>query len=158
MADTDQDTRRQWFAKAAMGLGLLLSYGTLAVQGALFILPERLRPKTRLLFAGQIDQYVVGGVQKFVDLEGNEILVKRDEAGFVAYGSRCPHLGCRVNWEPEDKTFFCPCHRGVFDENGLGISGPPADGGQRLSEVPLKVDEAGGVVYIEVRDTKRRKA
>ncbi len=158
MAESDNVTRRQWLAKFAMGAGLLLSYGTLAVQGALFVLPERLRPKTRLLFAGLVDQYPVGGAKKFVDLVGNEILVRRSASGFVAFSSRCPHLGCRVSWEAEDETFFCPCHRGVFDKEGAGIAGPPADGGQRLDRVPLQVDEEGGVVYIEVRDTNRRKA
>ena len=46
---------------------------------------------------------------------------------FEAYSSTCPHLGCRVHWESEEGNFFCPCHRGVFDERGVGVSGPPAD-------------------------------
>ena len=84
MAETDRTTRRDWLAKVLMGGGLALAYGVLAVQGVLFLLPGRLKPRTRRLFAGQIDQYRVGGVQTFHDLQGNEILVKRSERGFEA--------------------------------------------------------------------------
>ena len=92
------------------------------------------------------------------DLEGTPILIKRDERGFHAYSSLCPHLGCRVRWEDDNHRFFCPCHRGVFDENGVATEGPPADAGQRLAEVPLRVDEGAGVVYMEVKDVKRGNA
>ena len=154
----EKETRRGWLAKALMGVGLILSYGTLAYQGLMFILPKQLKPRTRKLFAGQVSQYGIGSVQSFYDLQGNEILVKRGESGFQAFSSTCPHLGCKVHWTAEDQTFFCPCHRGVFDANGVAVSGPPADGKQNLYPVPLTVDEAGGVVYIEVKDVKRRKA
>ena len=120
MAETG--TRRDWLSRVLMGLGLLLSYGTLAAQGLMFILPRRLKPKTRRLFAGQIDQYELNSVQRFFDLQGNEILVKRSPSGFEAFSSTCPHLGCRVHWVPEQQVFFCPCHRGVFNADGVPIS------------------------------------
>ncbi len=154
MNDASMD-RRTWLASAAMALGLLLSYGTLAVQGMMYLLPQQIGRRGRKLFAGRLVDYRVGGVRTFLDLEGNDILVKRDDNGLKAFSSVCPHLGCRVHWVDAEKHFFCPCHRGVFDETGIAISGPPADGGQRLSEVPLDVDKDGGVVYIEVKDIKR---
>jgi menaquinol-cytochrome c reductase iron-sulfur subunit len=39
--------------------------------------------------------------------------------------SICTHLGCPINWHPDQSQFFCPCHGGVFDPNGRQISGPP---------------------------------
>ena len=150
------ETRRDWLAKIAMGVGLLLGYGTLAVQGLLFLLPKQLKPKTRRLFVGSVDRYGVGSVESVYDLEGNEILVKRNEAGFEAYSSTCPHLGCKVQWVPDKQEFFCPCHRGVFNADGVAVSGPPADEKQDLFRVPLLVES--GVVYLEVKDVKRRKA
>jgi len=138
--------------------GLILAYGSLGVQSALFILPERLRPRTRFLFIGQISEYDIGTVRTIRNLAGTPILVKCSSDGFTAYSSICPHLGCRVAWEAENNRFFCPCHRGVFDEKGVATSGPPADAGQSLAEVPLKVDEEAGVLYLEVREPKRRRA
>jgi Rieske Fe-S protein len=149
-------TRRKWLASALMGGGLLLSYGVLAVQGILYLLPEQVKSKTRQLFAGQFNDYQEGTVKGFVDLQGNQILVKRSGDELKAYSTVCPHLGCRVHWVENEKQFFCPCHRGVFNEEGTAIAGPPHDAGQRLAEVPLSIDRDAGVVYIEVKDIKRR--
>ena len=67
---------------------------------------------------------------------------------FIALSSVCPHLGCQVHWESAKNRFFCPCHNGVFDPSGRGVSGPPGDAKQDLPRYPLKV--AGGLLYIEV--------
>jgi cytochrome b6-f complex iron-sulfur subunit len=155
--ERDRITRRAGLAMVLMGLGLALSYGTLALQGLVFLVPRRLKPRTRRLFAGRADQYQTGSVRSFYDLQGNEILLTRSESGFQAFSSLCPHLGCRVHWQADKQHFLCPCHRGVFRSDGVAISGPPADGGQNLSQVPLYVDQASGVVYIEVKDVKRRR-
>ena len=158
MNEQNGATRRDLLASLVMGGGLLLAYGALAIQGLLFLLPKRLRPKTRLIFAGRTDQFSPGQVKTFFDLEGNAVLVKRGARGFEAFSSTCPHLGCRVHWEAEEKRFFCPCHRGVFDSDGVAVSGPPADAGQELFRANLKVDEMSGVIYLEVRDPGRRTA
>lgn len=158
MSEPSKTSRRDFLASALMGGGLLLAYGTLAVQSLLFLLPKQLQPKRRLLFAGRVDQFEEGGVKSFLDLDGNPILIRRGAEGFEAYTSTCPHLGCRVHWESAEGIFFCPCHRGVFDERGKAVSGPPADAGQDLAHVNLKVDDAAGVIYIEVKDPGRRVA
>lgn len=148
-------SRRSWLASFAMGIGLIASYGLFAIEGFLFLLPQRLRPPTRKLFAGQLDQFQVGALQAVRDLQGNEILVKRDDKGLRAFNATCPHLGCRVHWEADKKRFFCPCHNGVFNADGVATEGPPADAGQSLANVPLEVDEKSGVVYLEVKEGKK---
>jgi cytochrome b6-f complex iron-sulfur subunit len=155
MAEEKGRSRRDWLSKVLMGIGLGAAYGTFGVEFFSFVLPRKKGPKTRLLFAGRIDQYQIGKVRKFHDLRGGEILVRRGREDFRAFSSICPHLGCLVHWEPDNHRFFCPCHRGVFDEEGIAISGPPADAGQRLTLVPLEVNEEAGVVYIQVREPER---
>ena len=152
MEESKPLNRRQWLSSLLAGAGLLLSYGLFGIQGALFLMPERTGIKKRKLFAGNIDQYEPGKVKQFYDLQGKLILVKRDRAGFKAFSSRCPHLGCNVHWEEENDRFFCPCHNGVFNPDGKAIAGPPGDAGQKLDEVAVSVDERSGVVYIEVDD------
>ena len=154
MEKTNISSRREWLGNLLMGWGLALSYGLFGLIGLLFLLPRRLKTPTRFLYAGSADRYQEGTVQIFYDLQGTPILVRRDAAGFQAFSSVCPHLGCRVRWEKEKNRFFCPCHGGAFDQNGTAISGPPAEGKQNLTRVPLKVDAASGVVYIEVKDLK----
>jgi Rieske Fe-S protein len=34
------------------------------------------------------------------------------------YNTTCPHLGCSVNWNDNDREFLCPCHGGNFDKDG----------------------------------------
>ena len=155
MTRSEGATRRDVLARILMGAGLALSYGLLAAQGFLFLLPRRLEPKVRWLFAGRLDQYREGVVRGFTGLDGKEILVRRSTGGIEAFSSVCPHLGCRVHWVPSRKEFFCPCHNGVFDGDGVAVSGPPADAGQRLARVPLRVDDAAEVVYVGVRDVRK---
>ncbi len=151
-------SRREVMSLVAMIAGLLLSYGLFAVQGLLFLIPRRLAPRTRRIFAGQIDQFEVGAIKSVFDLQGNEILITRNAKELRAYNSTCPHLGCRVHWESDRKRFFCPCHNGVFDENGVAIEGPPAAAGQNLATLPLEVDPRSGVVYLEIKDSRKKLA
>lgn len=37
---------------------------------------------------------------------------------------RCPHLGCRLHFNPDEKTWECPCHGSRFDGRGRLIDGP----------------------------------
>lgn len=37
---------------------------------------------------------------------------------------RCPHLGCRLNWNPNESTWDCPCHGSRFSEGGELIDDP----------------------------------
>jgi len=150
-----EEKRRGFLAVFVMAAGLMAGYGALLVQGILFLLPPRVKPRTRRLFVGKVDHYEVGGVKRVYDLRGNLILVKRKSAEkFQAFSSRCPHLGCRVHWQEKENRFFCPCHNGVFDPDGKAISGPPAKAGQRLNPVPIHVDRSSGRVYIEVKDVR----
>lgn len=151
----ERTSRRGWLGSLFMWTGLAAAHGVLGAQFLLYLLPENRKPRTRLLFAGPIDRYEPGSVRAFLDLQGNEILIRRDAAegeaaGFKAFSSVCPHLGCRVHWEADKERFFCPCHRGVFDAEGRPVSGPPADGNTPMKQVPLVVDRQSKVVYIEV--------
>ena len=149
-------SRRSWLASALMGVGLLASYGTLAGQTLSFLLPTGLAKRKRRIFIGPVAAFQQDAVRTIRDLEGNEVLIKRTKDGFQAFSSTCPHLGCKVRWEADAARFFCPCHNGVFNADGVAISGPPADAGQSLYPAPLVVDDANQVVYLEV-DVPRRK-
>ncbi len=47
---------------------------------------------------------------------------------FQVFAINCTHLGCPVRWFAESKLFMCPCHGGVFYENGDHAAGPPPRG------------------------------
>jgi len=56
---------------------------------------------------------------------------------FIAMSNICTHLGCRVRWISDQEIFFCPCHNGVFDKEGVVVSGPPP---RPLDRYELKVE------------------
>lgn len=37
---------------------------------------------------------------------------------------RCPHLGCALKWNPQERSWDCPCHGSRFEENGRLIDNP----------------------------------
>jgi Rieske Fe-S protein len=145
-----ENSRREFLSKIFIILGVAFAYGLLALEGLLFIIPrKRLTGKIKL-YGGRLSQYKLGSVKAFYDPGGTEILIMRDDKGIHAFSSVCPHLGCRVHWVSDKKKFFCPCHKGVFNSNGVAISGPPAKAGQSLTKVPISVDKESQIVYIEV--------
>lgn len=44
---------------------------------------------------------------------------------FIVFAINCTHLGCPVTWFPQSGLFMCPCHGGVYYEDGQHASGPP---------------------------------
>ena len=59
----------------------------------------------------------------------SKVAAYRDEAGTLHVRSAvCPHLGCIVAWNDDDKTWDCPCHGSRFDRLGRVVDGPsPVD-------------------------------
>jgi menaquinol-cytochrome c reductase iron-sulfur subunit len=63
---------------------------------------------------------------------------------FQVFAINCAHLGCPVRWFPQSSLFMCPCHGGVYYQDGSRASGPPPRG---LFEYKYKVE--GGRLMIE---------
>lgn len=55
---------------------------------------------------------------------------------FWIFAMNCTHLGCPVSWFPQSGLFMCPCHGGVYYENGDRASGPPPRG---LYKMPWRI-------------------
>jgi Rieske Fe-S protein len=47
---------------------------------------------------------------------------------FQVFAINCTHLGCPVRWFSESGLFMCPCHGGVYYEDGSRAAGPPPRG------------------------------
>ena len=47
---------------------------------------------------------------------------------FQVFAINCAHLVCPVRWFPQSSLFMCPCHGGVYYEDGSRASGPPPRG------------------------------
>ena len=40
---------------------------------------------------------------------------------------RCPHLGCALQWNKQERSWDCPCHGSRFDRHGKRLNGPATD-------------------------------
>jgi Rieske Fe-S protein len=67
---------------------------------------------------------------------------------FLVLAVNCAHLGCPVSWFPQSGLFLCPCHGGVYYENGERASGPPPRG---LFHCVYRVTRAGKVEHLEIQ-------
>ncbi len=109
--------------------------------------PARLEAETVSGMAAQGGQAVKGLAKRFlqipseaaseippghggiVALNGEKVGVYKEEDGTLyPVDIRCPHLGCQLEWNPDEKSWDCPCHGSRFDRWGQVISGPAQEG------------------------------
>ncbi len=55
-----------------------------------------------------------------------------------AFTASCTHLGCIVSYRPEEPGFYCKCHKGKFDGNGVNVPGSKPK--SPLTELPVLVE------------------
>ena len=63
------------------------------------------------------------GIRNFlVDL--GESVMGLGKGLFSQKKRRCPHMGCRLEWNGEEKSWDCPCHGSRFESSGELIDNP----------------------------------
>lgn len=63
-----------------------------------------------------------GGV---VEIDGEKLGVFKDKEGSLFLVEiACPHLGCQLEWNPDELSWDCPCHGSRFDYFGKLLSNP----------------------------------
>ena len=135
-----------------MGLGLVAGYGYFASMIVQFVFPARHSNGKSWQFVAVANSLKQGDSLTFVSPAGEKAVIscvgtRGVKEDFIALSSVCPHLGCQVHWEASNNRFFCPCHHGAFDPQGIGTEGPPKAAGQSLPEFSLKIE--GGLLYIK---------
>lgn len=67
-----------------------------------------------------------GGI---VEHEGHRAAVSKDPSGNTTiHRCRCTHLGCQIEWNPDERAWECPCHGSRFREDGQVLDGPAVEG------------------------------
>ena len=111
-----------------------------------FIIPvkstEALRETIR---AGSVSDIALNSA-KIVRFNKDPVIVVRTLSGqFKAFSARCTHLGCVVQFKPDDGAphFVCNCHGSQFDINGKNIAGPAP---RPLTPFKVSIDETSILV------------
>lgn len=129
--------RRRFLA----GLTAALGAGTAAVAGApvvAFILSPLFKEEPDAWReVGSVSDFAPGETRKVTFADPSPLpwsgvagrsavwLRRTGESSFVAFAINCTHLGCPVRWLRDAELFMCPCHGGVFYQDGSVAAGPP---------------------------------
>ena len=130
-------TRRRFLTRLSVGLGGL-GAALVGVPFVGFLLAPLLRQvPEEWQKIGPIGDFTIGEAQ-LITLNDPSPLpwagvaartaawLRRDsEQEFVAFAVNCTHLGCPVRWLQDASLFMCPCHGGVFYNDGSPAAGPP---------------------------------
>jgi Rieske Fe-S protein len=64
----------------------------------------------------------------------------------IAMSAACTHKGCIVNWSGSDRQFHCPCHNGVFTQDGgVATETSPLLYMDSLPTLEVQVDDNGKI-------------
>lgn len=131
--------RRRLFVRiTVVAAGAIGALAGIPVLG--FVLAPLVRPvPSRWRPVGRVDSFPIGQTVKvdFSDpspLPWSGITAKTaawlrrvGENEFIAFSINCRHLGCPVRWVEGARLFMCPCHGGVYYEDGAVAAGPPPE-------------------------------
>lgn len=153
--EAERASRREFTGRVAfcaMAAGLVAGYGGMAAVAGRYLFPAGPTAR-RWMYVAELSRLKIGESLPYIAPNGAPVnIARKGDTGtvedFIALSSTCPHLGCRVHWEPQGNRFFCPCHNGVFTPDGKGVAGPPGDAGQSLPRYPLRIEN--GLLMIEV--------
>jgi cytochrome b6-f complex iron-sulfur subunit len=145
-------SRRDFMANIILGTGTVLGLGSLAYRFLEYLYPVVPPIKLVEVPAGKLDDIPPDGV-RLVQLPEGPVMLEKADNEVRALSAVSTHLGCTVQWHPEEKKFICPCHQGIYDLNGKVLSGPPPRPLEKL-----KVKLRGGQVFVLMNSLKEEQA
>jgi Rieske Fe-S protein len=132
-------TRRGFFGILTWLVGALAALAVLVPFGAYLFGPLLRKREPKWIKLGAVGDFDVGETRlvTFVNPLGVEwdgmsantgVYVRNLGGSFWVFAANCAHLNCPVSWFPQSGLFMCPCHGGVYYEDGERASGPPPRG------------------------------
>jgi len=141
--------RRKVLKSVVAFVPISAAFAGLAAMGIRFITPVK-REINRKIFTVGLEELPLNATKRFKDLQGRDLMIVRTgEREVKAISTVCTHLGCTVFWQKDRQEFFCPCHNGSFDKNGVVIAGPPP---APLDLYPVEIE--GDNVFVVFKDIK----
>lgn len=131
--------RRTWLEAVLKlsGLGIVGVLATSAIANIISPIFERRRGEVWKPL-GLLDDFPVGEVSKAIvelsddatgsrSLQEKGVFVWRKSAEeVIVYSRNCTDLSCPVTWDEGSGWFYCPCHGGIFTQQGDPVAGPPS--------------------------------
>lgn len=140
--------RRGFFTRVGMALGSLAAAVVGIPVAGYMLAPFFRKSPRRWRDVGAVDRFEIGETVEVTFEDASSLpwsgvtsttgawLRRHSGDEFVAYSLNCTHLGCPVRWVQKADIFMCPCHGGVYYEDGRVAAGPPP---RPLSRYPVRV-------------------
>ncbi len=107
------------FTPTRISLGSICKIAGEGIKSAKGLIKENLALPRATLEKLPIGQ---GGI---VDVGGKKMGVYREsKTKYYSVSTACPHLGCQLEWNPDEKSWDCPCHGSRYDYTGRLIDNP----------------------------------
>lgn len=136
-ASLEEVSRRRFLHRCCIGLGAACGAAMCAPPAGFLIAPLFEKKSQDWRTVGHVNQFEIGRTVQVTFLDSSPLpwagvaarsaawLRRLDKEKFVAFSINCTHLGCPVRWEGGSELFLCPCHGGVYYEDGSVAAGPP---------------------------------
>ena len=114
--------------------------GQLVRVASLTALPDDGVPRKFAVLASRVDAW-----NKSPETAIGAVYLRREKGGQArAFNVVCPHAGCFVNYQPDQKQYLCPCHNSSFALDGA-IKDRSSPSPRPLDTMEVKVSDDGGV-------------
>jgi cytochrome b6-f complex iron-sulfur subunit len=118
--------KRRRVLKGILGAGIVASLGSFLYPVLRYLVPP---PVADLggdtVVAGRVGELQPNSSKIFRFGSRPGLLIRTANDEYRALSATCTHLGCTVQYKPDQHRIWCACHNGMFDLAGRNISGPP---------------------------------
>jgi len=129
MLDPDKKKRREErrrFVETFLGMGVAASVASFLYPVLRYIIPpKQVELGASLVLAAHIGDLKPNSGKIFRFGSRPAILILTSDGKYHALSAVCTHLGCTVQYLPDQHEVWCPCHNGKYTVDGANISGPP---------------------------------
>ncbi|HEY4188022.1 MAG TPA: Rieske (2Fe-2S) protein [Polyangia bacterium] len=150
--------RRKFLGRVGISLGVV-GGAALSIPGLAFVVVPLFRDSPQeWRKVGKVDAFELGTTTNVVFVDASPLpwagvtaksaawLRRTSAESFVAFSVNCAHLGCPVRWLEQAKLFMCPCHGGVYYQDGSVAAGPPP---RPLTQYPVRVRDGDVEIHTE---------
>ena len=139
------EERRSALAKIVTGIGAILGLSVVYPVVKFVIPPEKKKSEEKEKNVGKLEE-IPSGTGKIFPFAGDRVYVLNLNGKLTAMSAVCTHLGCLVQWNPEEKLIYCACHGARYTTEGQIVRGPQP---RPLTKYGVKVD-AGDVIISKI--------
>lgn len=129
--------RRSFLAMLVSGVSLLVA-GVVGIPALITGLSPALQPRRgeRWRPVGRVADFPIGEVCEGAILVSRTdwprllprqavYVWRRSQDELIVFSRNCTDLGCPLHYDRGSTCFFCPCHGGIFKQDGERLAGPP---------------------------------